>query len=39
VKHAVSDEKIQGKISESDKSAVLNKISEVESWIGSHPDG
>lgn len=38
MKHAVNDEKFQGKISEEDKRVVLSKISEIEGWISSHSD-
>lgn len=38
VKHAVSDEKFQGKISEDEKRNVLSKVSEIEEWLSSHHD-
>lgn len=38
VKHAVNDEKLQGKISEDEKRNVLNKISDIESWLSGNPE-
>jgi heat shock protein 1/8 len=39
IKHTLNDQNVQGKISESDKQTVLNKVNEVESWISSHESG
>ena len=36
VKHAVNDEKLQGKIAEEDKRKIMSKISDIESWISNH---
>lgn len=36
IKHTVNDSNVQGKISEEEKSTLLNKISEVENWISSN---
>lgn len=35
IKHTLNDQNVQGKISESDKQTILNKVTEVESWISS----
>jgi len=38
VKHAINDEKFQGKITEEDKRNIMSKISDIESWMSSHQD-
>ena len=38
VKHAVNDEKFQGKISEEDKQIILSKISDIEGWLSSNQE-
>lgn len=38
IKHTLNDQNVQGKISESDKQTILNKVNEVESWVSSNPN-
>lgn len=38
IKHTLNDSNIQGKISEDEKSSLLNKITEIENWISSNPN-
>ena len=36
IKHTLNDEKLQGKIPESDKQTLLEKISDVENWMSAN---
>lgn len=36
MKHTINDPNTQGKISESDKEAIKNKLNETESWLSSN---
>jgi len=36
IKHTLNDQNVQGKISESEKQTILNKVTEVENWVSSN---
>jgi len=38
VKHTLSDEKIKDKFSADDKETINKKVTELQSWLDSHPD-
>ena len=38
IKHTLNDAATQGKIDESEKSSLLNKINEIDSWLSANPN-